>query len=345
MEESGVQGFWGNLQPSPPPKPPARAPGRLWHSDILLVLHHQAVVVKRKVEAGGGGFKEVPRSKLKAVEEDPECHFLMHSNNVVAALDLCSEGEVSGVIVTKSHAVMELLPHRSQLDENLNHVLFRSYMVPDWNSEQVEIRNKTISSGHHLVRRVKPPRPGWEEEDEQDMVETGRMIEHSSLLLQHSNETKKVLEIAVFLDATAYKRFSEYFRKVGAENVDLEVKHLLLSYINGIQALYLLPSLGQGLTISIVRLELATERDPYESHAGDREQILASFCEYQSSLNPSQKGGPGGWDAAVLVTGLDLHEAGANDKGVTLGLSPVGGVCRFVMISRDEQTICRSATL
>ena len=113
MEESGVQGFWGNLQPSPPPKPPARVPGRLWHSDILLVLHHQAVVVKRKVEAGGGGFKEVPRSKLKAVEEDPECHFLMHSNNVVAALDLCSEGEVSGVIVTKSHAVMELLPHRS----------------------------------------------------------------------------------------------------------------------------------------------------------------------------------------------------------------------------------------
>ena len=70
----------------------------------------QAVVVKRKVEAGGGGSN---RSMLKAVEVDPECHFLMHTNNVVAALDLCSEGEVSGVIVTKSHAVMELLPHRS----------------------------------------------------------------------------------------------------------------------------------------------------------------------------------------------------------------------------------------
>ena len=207
-------------------------------------------------------------------------------------------------------------------------------------SEQVEIRNRTISSSHHLVRRVRPPRPGWEKDaDDQDssIDMIGRMIEGS--LLHHSNETKKVLEIAVFLDATAYKRFSEYFRKVGAANVDLEVKHLLLSYINGIQALYLLPSLGQGLTISIVRLELATERDPYESHNGDRETILASFCEYQSSLNPAQKGGPGGWDAAVLVTGLDLHEAGANDKGVTLGLSPVGGVCRFVMINGDEQII------
>ena len=206
-------------------------------------------------------------------------------------------------------------------------------MVTGWsNSERVKPKNKT------LVRRVKPPRAGWEEDvdDEDNSVEMiGRKIKES--LLHHSNETRKVLEIAVFLDATAYKRFSDYFRKVGAENVDLEVKHLLLSYINGIQALYLLPSLGQGLTISIVRLELATERDPYESHNGDRETILASFCEYQSSLNPSQKGGPGGWDAAVLVTGLDLHEAAANDKGVTLGLSPVGGVCRFVIIDRDHR--------
>ena len=71
-------------------------------------------MVKRKVEAWGGGLNRT-RSKLKAVESDPECHFLMHSNNVVAALDLCSEAGVSGVIVTESHAVMELLPHRSVL--------------------------------------------------------------------------------------------------------------------------------------------------------------------------------------------------------------------------------------
>ena len=117
LEEPGVQGFWGNLQPSPPPKSPAGAPGRLWDSGprwwhLTYSTIHQAVVVKREVEVGGGGSNRT-RSKLKAVEVDPECHFLMHSNNVVAALDLCSEGEVSGVIVTKSHAVMELLPHRS----------------------------------------------------------------------------------------------------------------------------------------------------------------------------------------------------------------------------------------
>ena len=36
------------------------------------------------------------------------------------------------------------------------------------------------------------------------------------------------------------------------------------------QALYLLPSLGQGLHLSVVRLEIQTGQDPYDSHSGDR---------------------------------------------------------------------------
>ena len=68
-------------------------------------------MVKRLVKSGLGSSNRTS-SELKAVELDRECHFLMNSNDVVAALDLCSEGGVSGVIVTKSHAVMELLPHR-----------------------------------------------------------------------------------------------------------------------------------------------------------------------------------------------------------------------------------------
>ena len=210
--------------------------------------------------------------------------------------------------------------------------------MPEWKNGTSE------PSKLHLVRRAKLPRPDLKERanDEKNMFE----VDHPPRpdMLHQSNQTdKKVIETAVFLDSTAYKIFSEYFRKVGASNVDLEVKHLLLSYVNGIQALFLLPSLGQHLTISIVRLELATERDPYESHKGEREGILASFCEYQSRLNPrSKKGGLGGWDAAILVTGLDLHEEGANDKGVTLGLAPVGGVCRFTIKGLNCTIFCSS---
>ena len=109
VEEPGVQGFWGDLQPPPPPKPSAGSPGGNTLQEVKPFFL-QAVVVKRKVEAVGGLNRT--RSKLKAVEADPECHFLMHGNNVVAALDLCSDAGVSGLILTKSHAVMELLPHR-----------------------------------------------------------------------------------------------------------------------------------------------------------------------------------------------------------------------------------------
>ena len=85
--------------------------GKTYVETISPIHFPQAVVVKRLVKSGLGSSNRTS-SELKAVESDSECHFLMNSNNVVAALDLCSEAGVSGVIVTKSHAVMELLPHR-----------------------------------------------------------------------------------------------------------------------------------------------------------------------------------------------------------------------------------------
>ena len=52
----------------------------------------------------------------------------------------------------------------------------------------------------------------------------------------------------------------------GKSDVDVEVKRLVLSYMNGIQAIYLLPSLQQEIDISIVRMEMWTNGDPYNSY-------------------------------------------------------------------------------
>lgn len=106
-----------------------------------------------------------------------------------------------------------------------------------------------------------------------------------------------------------------------------------MSYINGIQAIYLLPSLGPGIQLSIVRIEIQTGyEDAYNNHKGDREPMLTSFCKHQSRLNPVKDGDLGHWDIALLVTGLDMHIKGTDKdgKGATLGLAPVGGVCRHV---------------
>ena len=51
-------------------------------------------------------------------------------------------------------------------------------------------------------------------------------------------------------------RFAGYFSVIGKSNVDTEVRRLLLSYMNGIQAVYILPSLREEIDISIVRFRL-----------------------------------------------------------------------------------------
>ena len=47
--------------------------------------------------------------------------------------------------------------------------------------------------------------------------------------------------------------------------METEVRRLVLSYMNGIQAVYLLPSLYEEIDITIVRMELWTF-DPYNNY-------------------------------------------------------------------------------
>ena len=52
----------------------------------------------------------------------------------------------------------------------------------------------------------------------------------------------------------------------GKSDLDTEVKRLVLSYMNGIQAIYLLQSLQQEIDISIVRMEMWSRGDPYNNY-------------------------------------------------------------------------------
>ena len=51
----------------------------------------------------------------------------------------------------------------------------------------------------------------------------------------------------------------------GVTDYDKEIRRLVLGYMNGIQALYMLPSLGQTIKFTIVRLEL-WERDQINTY-------------------------------------------------------------------------------
>uniref|UniRef100_A0A182NNU2 Peptidase M12B domain-containing protein n=1 Tax=Anopheles dirus TaxID=7168 RepID=A0A182NNU2_9DIPT len=129
---------------------------------------------------------------------------------------------------------------------------------------------------------------------------------------------KPLVELAVFFDQAAYNTFAPYF-----DHNDAALRDFLLAYINGIQALYRHPSLGQGVDIALVYLELMrTQPSAMPHYNGERNLLLDSFCSYQSSLNQ------GRWDMALYLSGLDFYaiENGRRNGG-TMGLATVGGVC------------------
>jgi len=119
---------------------------------------------------------------------------------------------------------------------------------------------------------------------------------------------------------------------MGRSDTEVEVRRLLLSYLNGIQAIYLLPSLKEEIKFSIVRIEMWTGgQDPFYNAYGDREPLLNAFCDFQKGLNPSDDGNPGHWDMALLVSGLNFYAKDSYGRkvGVTMGLARVGGVCHL----------------
>ena len=59
------------------------------------------------------------------------------------------------------------------------------------------------------------------------------------------------IETGLFMDAASYQLYSNYFRRAGVQQVDRRIIHLMLAFINSIQAIYNFPSLGREVGNSI----------------------------------------------------------------------------------------------
>ncbi|XP_074036827.1 A disintegrin and metalloproteinase with thrombospondin motifs adt-2 isoform X2 [Leptinotarsa decemlineata] len=138
------------------------------------------------------------------------------------------------------------------------------------------------------------------------------------------NTPSLTVELALFFDEAAYRIFAPHFG-----NDDKKLQDMLLAYMNGVQALYHHPSLGNTLELVLVRLDIM-KRQPTDMphYNGERGKLLDSFCEYQEKLNPPDDSNPEHWDMGLYVSGLDFfaYEKGRR-SGVTMGLATVGGVC------------------
>jgi hypothetical protein len=79
------------------------------------------------------------------------------------------------------------------------------------------------------------------------------------------------VELALFLDHTGFKTFHAHYSKD-------ELVEMLLASVNQLTGIYHLPSLGQRVDFSIVKLEVHEVEEAFDSGDGERMKMLESFC-------------------------------------------------------------------
>uniref|UniRef100_A0A182M5L6 Peptidase M12B domain-containing protein n=1 Tax=Anopheles culicifacies TaxID=139723 RepID=A0A182M5L6_9DIPT len=245
-------------------------------------------------------------------------HFVHNDDNYTAAFSVNGDERFTGILFLKS-GPLEILPLSHPLQSwQLSSTFRRPHLIkalqlPTTSSDVSYelIRRRTHSEIHLLGDTLGQMNYSSSELEELD----ARDIRNRSAPTRNG---KPLVELAVFFDEAAYKAFGPYFNYNEAA-----LRDFLLAYINGIQALYHHPSLGQGIDIALVYLELMrTQPSAMPHYNGERNLLLDSFCSYQDSLNR------GHWDMALYLSGLDFYAIeNGHRNGGTMGLATVGGVC------------------
>jgi len=248
----------------------------------------------------------------------------------VAAVSLCDK-KAHGLVLGTDHS-LEIIPLNNRLKRMLNLWQDEANITHDGTIRTREPRDFHLvkRSNRHETRpyfdKVKELFANQDNTGEDDFEYDKRTREKRG-----GSSAEQVIETALFMDAAGYRRFASYYQSIGEHDYDRQIRRLLLGYMNGIQALYMLPSLRHNVRFSLVRVEMWTS-DPssFYHYEGDREPLLDSFCKYQSGLNKGDDSRPGFWDLALYVSGLNFwaRDSKGRKSGVTMGLARVGGICR-----------------
>merc|ERR1712123_219540 len=276
----------------------------------------QAMIVKR-THGSLNKAGNITGDELARVDTEEHCHYLHKEGDTVAALDLCSEDDTTGIVISAKRT-LELMPINSRLKRMMDVWKNESGNSTEPQNERNSRESKSLFQKRnlHLVKRTEHKHtPKFDIHMKQEA--NGDFDDDLMFDVRNNNLTEP-----------EEKRSMTKRGGVGNRVLETEVRRLLLSYMNGIQAVYILPSLREEIDISIVRIEMWTN-DPYTNYQGDREPLLNSFCEYQESINPKTDSDASHWDVALLVSGLNFYAVDTRGRknGVTMGLARVGGMC------------------
>lgn len=290
---------------------------QVFNKDIKLNLHpnkHLISPYAKFVKKMANGSSMIVNNDGK---DSTNCHYLHVEKLITAAISNCISREIHGLILM-ANETLEILP----LNQRLKFVLNRK--------DGISLDSKKIGMGiatvPHLIKRS----PVFKGNFENDFIESkfyDRKFPQVKQMIKQRGVVyhQPTVELGLFFDESFNKFFAPFF-----EHDNKKMQNFILSYINGVQSLYLHHSLGRKVDFTIAYLELMEEQSPDMPHAyGERNALIDNFCQYQKSMNPLDDRDPGHWDMAVYVSALDFFAwtSNGNKNGVTMGLATVGGVC------------------
>ncbi|XP_076034789.1 uncharacterized protein LOC143021271 [Oratosquilla oratoria] len=211
---------------------------------------------------------------------------------------------------TQGRPKLDLMSRARQFEEEEE--ILQSLLREVEDQEEVSVPETAPATGKGLPRLL----------TKEDL---GLPAQYPSLGQKRSSRSSLTIELGVFLDHAAFELFHPY---LGSHK---SLVKLVLAYVNGIQALYLHPTLGTKVKLVINYLEIM-EKQPASlpHHGGDRMKLYESFKAYSKERNHEMSNSVDTrpWDMGLLLSGLNFYTGNANNRSfTTMGLAAFKGVC------------------
>lgn len=232
--------------------------------------------------------------------DNQNCLYLHRDGENVGAFSACTPKEfVSINIYSKTQKYYKIITKIKSLQNGL--LFYKNKTLEILPLHKKQLNSPLQDKFPHIIRKINP-------EDTPNLNDALLLNSDLDKNIIKSGFSKRArnkpvggytLELAVFFDAAAYRIFAPYM-----SYDDVKLKDMIMAYLNGVQALYHHPSLGQTLEIVIVRLDIMKQQPAAMPHYdGERSRLLDSFCSYQDSINPGDDSDVSHWDMAVYVSG------------------------------------------
>ncbi|KAI4500889.1 hypothetical protein M0802_004100 [Mischocyttarus mexicanus] len=284
---------------------------------IELKLHRNTKIVAPKFQVWRYDEENILQ-ELKNLNEPTPCHYLHMDNVSSAAISLCQERGIHGLIFLEN-STLEITPM-----EDYNSLSFDNHFIQERSEVSLEDREPHVVKRAYATPLVQDYRikENLRYKYDLNIPKINQIISDNTK--RQTTYEDLTLELAVFFDEAGYNIFSPFFDKD-----DEKIRDLLLAYVNGVQALYHQPSLGKQIDISLVRMEIMHKQpSDLPNFDGERGSLLDSFCNYAKIHNPSDDNNPNHWDIGLYVSGLDFYAIEDGRKNTaTMGLATVGGIC------------------